>query len=224
MFPSPGVTGAGLASVLGNTGPLLTIVLAAMFLGERVTRAKVVALALGTLGVTAIVWPAVADPTPGGFAGALFPLTAAAGFAGASVLFKRMEAGDALVSVVAWQMLLGSLPLIGLSSWLEPEASIVWSGKFVAMLLFLGTAGSAFALWLWYWLVQRDDLGRLSLLLFAVPLMGLLLAVLFFQEPVGLLEAGGVAATLSATLIVARKTVRVVPAGSEPRPRPGDRP
>jgi drug/metabolite transporter (DMT)-like permease len=46
MFLSPGITGAGLSSVLGNTGPLLTIVLAAIFLEEPVTRAKVGALVL----------------------------------------------------------------------------------------------------------------------------------------------------------------------------------
>jgi O-acetylserine/cysteine efflux transporter len=138
----------------------------------------------------------------------MLPLTAAAGFAGASVLFKRMEAGEALVAVVAWQMLLGGLPLLAVSLWLEPEAGIVWNGPFPALLLFLGVIGSALALWLWYWLVQRYDVGRLSLLLFAVPLLGLLLAVLVFQEPVGPLEMGGIAATLSATLITAREIVR----------------
>jgi len=208
MFLSPGVTGAGVASVLGNTGPLLTIALAAIFLGERVTRARIGALVLGILGVSAIVWPAVADPAQAGVAAAALPLTAAAGFAGASVLFKRMEAGQELLAVVAWQMLLGGLPLLAVSAWLEPEARIAWSGPFLALLMFLGVIGSALAVWLWYWLVQRDDVGRLSLLLFAVPLLGLLLAVLVFSEPVGRLEMGGIAATLSATLITAREIVR----------------
>jgi len=208
MFLSPGVTGAGISSVLGNTGPLVTIVLAAIFLGESITRAKVVALALGTLGVSAIAWPAILDPARAGATGAVFPLTAAAGFAVASVIFKRMEAGAALVPVVAWQMLLGGVPLLTLSGWLEPEAAIAWNGVFTALLLFLGMVGSALALWLWYWLVQREEVGRLSLLLFVVPLLGLLFAVLFFDEPVGALEAGGVAVTLGATLIVVRETVR----------------
>jgi len=208
MFHSPGVTGAGLSSVLGNTGPLLTIVLAAIFLGESVTRVKIVALVLGTLGVSAIAWPAVADPARAGAAGALLPLSAAAGLAMASVLFKRMEAGESVVQVVAWQMLLGGVPLLAASAWLEPEAAIAWSGAFAAELLFLGVIGSALALWLWYWLVQRDEVGRLSLLLFAVPLLGLLLAVLFFQESLGPLEVGGVAATLGATLIVVRDSLR----------------
>ncbi|MFQ5690808.1 MAG: EamA family transporter, partial [Gemmatimonadota bacterium] len=153
-------------------------------------------------------WPTVVDPTQAGAAGAVFPLAAAAGFAGSSVLFKRMEAGASLVQVVAWQMLLGGVPLLAVSAWLEPEAAIAWSGAFTAELLFLGVVGSALAAWLWYWLVQRDEVGRLSLLLFAVPLLGLALAVPLFHEPLGPLEIGGVAATLGATLIVARDSVR----------------
>lgn len=32
---------------------------------------------------------------------------------------------------------------------------------------------SAFAIAVWYWLVQRDEVGRLSLLLFLVPVLGI---------------------------------------------------
>lgn len=59
MFLSPGRTGAGIASVLGNTTPLLAIVLAAVVLGERVTGAKLGALVLGFAGVSFIAYPAV---------------------------------------------------------------------------------------------------------------------------------------------------------------------
>jgi hypothetical protein len=40
MFLSPGRTGAGIASVLGNSGPLLVIILAALFLREPVIPTK----------------------------------------------------------------------------------------------------------------------------------------------------------------------------------------
>ena len=40
MFLSPGRTGAGIASVLGNAQPLILVVLAAAFLGERMTRSR----------------------------------------------------------------------------------------------------------------------------------------------------------------------------------------
>lgn len=40
MFLSPGKAGAGIASVLGNTQPLILVLLGAMLLGEPVTRQK----------------------------------------------------------------------------------------------------------------------------------------------------------------------------------------
>ncbi len=51
MFASPAYTGAGIASVLGNTQPLIIIVLAALFLGEQIGWAKALALLLGLAGV-----------------------------------------------------------------------------------------------------------------------------------------------------------------------------
>jgi O-acetylserine/cysteine efflux transporter len=47
MFLSPGLAGAGLTSVLGNSQALFTLALAAMFLGERLSTGKEAAISLG---------------------------------------------------------------------------------------------------------------------------------------------------------------------------------
>jgi drug/metabolite transporter (DMT)-like permease len=118
------------------------------------------------------------------------------------VLFKYLDVGDALLRVAAWQLLLGGLPLLAVSAWAEP-APLVWGPAFLALLVFLGLVGAAFALSLWYWLIQRGDVGTLSLLLFSVPLIGLVLAAVFFGERIGPVEATGVAVTLTALAITA---------------------
>lgn len=89
MFLSPGRTGAGIASVLGNTQPLFALVLAAFFLGERATRGRLVALLLGLGGVTLISYPALAGADAYGISGAVLALAASAGMATGSVLVKR---------------------------------------------------------------------------------------------------------------------------------------
>ncbi|HEX7974570.1 MAG TPA: DMT family transporter, partial [Anaerolineales bacterium] len=58
MFLSPGFTGAGIASVLGNLQPLAALLLAAIFLGEPLTIPKMAALVLGSAGVILIAYPA----------------------------------------------------------------------------------------------------------------------------------------------------------------------
>lgn len=197
MFMSPGRTGAGISSVLGNTGPIITIALAAAFLDERLTVAKTWSLVLGMIGATLIAWPAFADPTRPGGAGVLLPLASAAAAAGATVLLKRLNVGPAVAQVAAWQLVIGALPLAALSAALERADPIRWTGSFVAVLSFLALVGTAFALWLWYWLVQREDVGQLSLLFFLVPLFGLALAAAVFGERIGVAEAFGVGLTLT---------------------------
>ncbi|NIW37893.1 MAG: EamA family transporter [Gemmatimonadetes bacterium] len=205
MFSSPGRTGAGIASVLGNTGPLIVVVLAVLFLGEEMTRGKTVALVLGLVGVSLISYPALAGPSRFGLSGAVLALAAATGTAGESILFKAADAGDALVRVAGWQFLIGSVPLLALSAWLEGGAGIEWNGRFMLLLIFLALIGTAGAVSLWYWLIQRDEVGRLSLLLFMVPVLGLGLAVAVFRERIGPHQAVGIAVTLAGLAVLARE-------------------
>ena len=213
MFMSPGRTGAGIASVLGNTTPLMVVGLAAVFLGEPLTRGKVAALTLALTGVSLIAFRGLAGPSAYGLAGVLLPLVSAAGSASESVLVKRADAGDAVLGVAAWQLLIGSIPLLALSAWFERGRSIAWSPTFMGLLLFLALAGTALTTALWYWLVQRDDVGRLSLMLFLAPVLGLLLAAALFGERIGAVEVAGVALAIAGTLVVAWESMHAPPTG-----------
>ncbi len=206
MFLSPGRTGAGIASVLGNTGPLMIVALAAAFLGERITRAKAVALSLGFVGVSLISYPAITGQAGSGATGAVLALMAAAGLASESVLFKRADVGNALLPVAAWQFLIGSLPLLGLSAWFEQGTTIVWTPTFISLLLYLSLVGTAFAIAVWYWLVQRDEVGRLSLLLFLVPVLGVGIGATLFHESISPLEALGIAVTIAGLGFLVRES------------------
>lgn len=202
MFLSPGRTGAGLASVLGNTTPLLIIVLAAAVLGERITLPKAAALLLGLLGVTLTASPAFVSPGRSGLLGNALPLLAAGGAATESVLVKRIGLGRDILRFTAWQLLLGGGSLLLVSTWLERGLAIAWTARFIGLLTFLALVGTAFATALWYWLLQRDEVGRLSLALFLAPVAGLLLAVAFFGERLRPAELVGAAVTVSGIVVV----------------------
>lgn len=202
MFLAPGRTGAGIASVLGNTTPLLTVALAVPLLGERLTAPKMVSLLLGFAGASVIAYPALTDPAHHAVVGALLPLGAAAGFALSSVVVKRMGARGAELQVAGWQLLLGGTALLGISAVLEPEAAIRWTRRFVGLLLFLAVIGTALTTAIWYWLVQRDDVGRLSVALFFVPAAGLGLGVTLFGERLERTQVFGIALTLSALAVM----------------------
>ena len=84
------------------TTPLWVIVLAALFLGERLTGAKVVAGALGFVGVLFVARPDFAAIDPGVVAA----LLSAVFFATTSVLTKALTRRESIVSILFWLTLM----------------------------------------------------------------------------------------------------------------------
>lgn len=198
MFASPAYTDAGIASVLGNIQPLFIVVLAALFLGERINISNALTLCLGLAGVIVLALPAWRETTGSSLFGIALALGSSAGAAVASVTMKMLRAGDDLMSLTGWQLIVGGLVLLGLSAVSEPETSVSWNGTFVALLLVLALAGTALSTWLWFWLLERAEAGRLSLYLFLVPVFGLLTAMVSLGERLSTVQTVGVALILLA--------------------------
>lgn len=211
MFLSPGRTGAGIASVLANVQPLIVIVLAAIFLGERMTAGKWAALGFGLLGVTLIAWPALAGPNAYGLSGPLLALGASVGLAVGNVIVKHLGPVSNLLAMAAWQLIIGSLVLLAVCAVVERDREIVWNMEFVGLLLFLALVGTSLTTAVWYWLIQTEDVGRLTIFLFLVPVFGLGLAALIFGEQIRPLEGLGVALTLVGVGAVAWQSWRGEP-------------
>ena len=202
MFLAPGFAGVGVASVLGNSQPLVAIVLAALFLDEPVTRRKGTALLLGLTGVALI---AVSRPVAAGnsIMGPLLALASALGLTVGSVIVKRVGSGDDLLTLSAWQLSLGALPILATSLAVEPVTTIQWTPEFIGLLSFLALAGTAFVTVAWYALIRTDELGRLSLYFFLVPAFGLGLAVWLLGETLSPAQATGLLLVIAAVTVAA---------------------
>lgn len=116
------------------TMPIWSAVLAVAFLGERMNRFKVAAIALGLAGVAVIVRPAAS----GLDAGQLIALAAAFGFAVSVILVKSLTRTDAAIAVSVWmlavQSVIGLVP--ALLDWRWPSAA-GWG--WVLLVAFCGT-------------------------------------------------------------------------------------
>jgi len=198
MFLSPIFTGAGVASILGNIQPLFLIGLAAVFVGESISRQSWLALGLGIVGV--IIMTPIATGEEGIAIGAALALAASASAAVGSILMKRVGR-EAVLVVTAWQFIIGSLPLLGLSAITESislSTQLNWS--FVALLLSLALFGTAFGTLAWFVMIQRYEIGRLSFYFFLVPVVGLAIALLAGEKLVAR-EWLGAAVIVSAVFI-----------------------
>lgn len=96
------VSPLALVFALEFTSPLWTIALAAVFLGERLTPAKVLAGALGFAGILAIVQPGSAPVSSGMVTAA----AAAIMFATTAIFTKRLTARESTFSILFWLTLI----------------------------------------------------------------------------------------------------------------------
>jgi len=109
------------------TMPIWTALLAVAFLGERLGAARIIAVALGLVGVTVIVRPGLEHIDPG----QLIALAAAVGFAVSIILVKSLTATESAVSIIFWmlvvQSVIGIVP--ALLVWRTPTAQVwPWIG------------------------------------------------------------------------------------------------
>ncbi len=118
------------------TNPLWVALLAPLFVGEALTRAKLAAALVGFLGVLAIARPGV-GPLEWGHAAAL---GAALGFATTNLLTKRLSRRDSELTVLFWMTLTQALMGLACAApggvTLPSAAAAPWVG-------FIGLAGLA---------------------------------------------------------------------------------
>ncbi|MFZ5734091.1 MAG: DMT family transporter [Pseudomonadota bacterium] len=116
------------------TMPIWTAILAALFLGERITGWKAVAIILGLIGVLVIVRPNFGAVNTG----QLIMVASAMGFAISIVLVKSLTRTDSVVTIIFWMLLIqsaiGVIPAAYV--WVWPSA-YVWG--WLVVVAFCGT-------------------------------------------------------------------------------------
>lgn len=131
-----GLTIIPLAQVIAIefTAPIWAAIMAAMFLGERLTWRKIVAISFGLVGVVLIVRPGSAALNPGH----LIVLGAAFVFAISFIMTKALTRTDSVTNIIFWMLIIQSI--IGLVPalrvWVWPSAGL-W--PWIVLLAFTGT-------------------------------------------------------------------------------------
>jgi drug/metabolite transporter (DMT)-like permease len=192
---------AGRAAVLAYTMPLWAAVAGVWLLQERLTRRRIVSLALGLLAVLILAGDDLSrlGTTP---YGVLAILAAAASWGLGTVMQKKTAWQTPLFTVVAWQLLFGGVPLAALALLFDsdPYATFTMQGALgMAYVVLIATAAGY---WLWFRIIQMVPAGVASLSVLPVPLIGLSLSALFLGETVGWPEAAALACMTLALAIM----------------------
>lgn len=221
--------GAGEVSVLSYTMPFWLLVLARAFLGERVRGLQWLAVGLAIAGLVVVVQPWHAGDALSGVLACAGGLAWAAS-ALAVKLMQRRHNVDVL-SLTAWQMTLGAIPLVAIAA-LGHSASPEWTAGFTAALAYTVLLANVVAWALWFFSLRGLPAGAAGLGTLAVPVIGVLAAWLQLGERPTALEGAGMALIVAALAILAagglratdrdaaatHSAVQTVPDGGRERP------
>jgi drug/metabolite transporter (DMT)-like permease len=195
---------AGAASLLVNTTPLFTVVLAVVFLGERLSGRALVGIAVAFAGAAM-----VSVGAGGGLAwgaldrGVVYVLVAAVVQAIYFAVQKPMLQKFGALELTLRSSLFGCFLLLVFGPQL---ATTIRQAPLSATLvvLFLGVGPSAIAYLSWAHLVSRISVSEAVGYLYLVPVLALAMGFFLLAETPGFLSIAGGAATLAGVSLIRR--------------------
>ena len=189
------------------TGPVWVALLAVVALGEKMTAARVAAVALGVVGVVIIVRPGLDHVD----VGQVVALLAAIGFAGSIILVKSLTRTESVVSIIFWmliiQSVIGAIPAA--MTWQTPPMA-VW--PWLAVIAVCGTY-SHFCMA--HALRHADATTVVPLDFLRVPFTALA-AWLVFSERFDIFTVIGAAVILGGNLLNLKRGASPLPAQKQP--------
>lgn len=190
---------AGRAVLVAYTMPLWTAVAGAIVLKERLTWRILAALAFGMTGIAVLIGDAghVLAASPAGLA---YMLGAAASWGIGVVLMKRVDWGIPSLSLAAWQMLVGSVPILAIAPLADDLVLFPMTATTAFLLLLVVLGPMSFCAYAWFTVVNLFPANVSAIGTLMIPVIGVLSGGLILGEPVGWRE--GVALALVGSALV----------------------
>ncbi|WP_291012043.1 DMT family transporter [Hydrogenophaga sp.] len=173
---------SGRAAILGFTMPIFTVLLGALFFGERVTPRVRVAVLCAGLAIGLLLWHELARLS-GRPTGILWMLSAAASWALGTLMFRRAQLTLSPLVVTVWMLLLGSVAVWALAFALEPPPQPsrfslpMWVSLAYSVIINYG-----FAQLIWFGMARELPPATSAMSIMAIPLVGTLSATLIVGE------------------------------------------
>lgn len=191
----------GLASVFGSTAPVWTAVLAHFFVrGDRLTVAKIAALALGLLGTTVLVGASASVGDDEGLVATALLAALPIPLAVAAILQARMLRDVSplpAVAVGAWV----SIPVLIPFALTQVDQPQDWSWPAIGAFAYLVIVASAIGLSLSLWLYRSLRPTTMMLNQVLLPAVAVIVGVFAFGESVTPTMLGGTAMVVAAVLV-----------------------
>ncbi len=195
---------AGLTAVVSQTQALLTVLFAAIVIGDKPTVQQLVGLLIALSGLAMI------GLTIGGtitFLGFALTLASAVSWAIGNVLVKRLPNVD-MLHLMVWASLVPPIPAIMISFVIDGPKSLLFalshaSLSGLAAPIYLGVLASVCAYAIWGSLLRRYSAGSVAPYALLSPCVGAVISTIVFGEQFGPLRIAGIIAMLLGLAVVA---------------------
>jgi len=192
---------ASRASLIMALNPAITVLAAALFLREHLTRNKVLGVALALIGVAVVLGHG--NPLhllDGGIGiGEIVMFGCPLSWAANTLIARRMLPAMSPIASTTWSAITGTVMLAAVAAFTGPIVPEGASWRAWAAIVFLAIFGTAIALVLFYDGVRRIGAARTSVFINLVPVFAVALGVLLLGEALeasmlvgGVLVVGGI--------------------------------
>ena len=200
------VVDAGRGTIIAYTMPLWATIFAIIFLGERLTLARMVGLIVGLSGLLILIGPDLARLETSG--GTLLLLAAAVFWGVGTVLIKSHNWTTPIIILTGWQFIFGGIPILLGMLIFEADMEI---GP-ISTNAWLAVAYSAIVPMivchlLWYTLIGMLPVTIAAISTLAIPIVGVYSSALLLGEQIGTREWVSLALVVLALGIVLTPTV-----------------
>jgi len=174
---------SSLTAIINATVPFFSAIFAHFLVGERLNWFKVSALTVGFSGIFLIFGTNLGSSAFSEIWGELAIIGAAACYAMAGVHLKRNHTAMNPIPAVTVQMGVTAVPLLLVGLPLEAGSRITISWPGVASFLFLVLLGSVAAFLIYYYLVQKMEISKVSYVSMFTPVVAAVNGVVWLHEP-----------------------------------------
>lgn len=197
---------ASLAAIIAASLPLWVGLSGWLIWGEKVPALGTAGLIAGIAGVMLIMGTRLSagvDPL-----GVVLCVLGALALTFATLAVRGASSGGNLLTVVGFQMLIGSaalwIPALLLETW-----QVNWSPLVIGAFFYTIFVPGILATILWFWLIGRIGATRAATFHFLNPFLGVVIAAALLGEELGWLDAVGVAIITAGILAVQVSKIRV---------------
>ena len=195
---------AGIASVITSLQPVLVSLIAVRLLGEALRRNQIIGLLLGLAGVFLVLEPAFSRVGEMTFVALVLLLAALSGSTSATLMQKKLGSSIPLLAGTTYQFLIAAV-ILGLYSLATGKTALDWNLESTLAMAWAVFVTSIIAILLLLWMLGRGSAARVSSLLYLVPPMTAIQALIVFGEKLNPQAIIGIAMTAVGVALVQKR-------------------